>query len=202
MLDRLRYENIPLSYYQGDDVVKICRELIGMVLFHQSAEGLVGGRIVETEAYNGRTDKASHAYHRRTKRTEVMYEQGGCAYIYLCYGIHHLFNIVTNVEGYADAVLIRAIEPMFGIDLMRARTGKGERTAKLASGPGLVGKSMGFRKSQTGQLLNDKIWIGKEKNGKVANVEISKRIGVDYAEEDADLPWRFMLKGSGFVSRK
>ena len=202
MFDQSRYEIMPLSFYQGDDVVKISRELIGMVLFHQSADGIVGGRIVETEAYNGRTDQACHAYHRQTKRTEVMYQSGGRAYIYLCYGIHRLFNIVTNVKGKADAVLIRAIEPMVGMDLMRTRTGKTVKELRLASGPGAVGKALNFRLEQTGVLLNDKIWVGMELNNKTTEIVAEKRIGVDYAGEDANLPWRFMLKRSLFVSRK
>jgi len=202
MFEQSAYETIPLSFYQGDDVVKISRELIGAVLFHDTQEGLVGGRIVETEAYNGRTDKACHAYHRRTKRTEVMYASGGRAYIYLCYGIHRLFNIVTNVEGKADAVLIRAIEPLVGLDLMRLRTGKEKKEFRLASGPGVVGKAFGFSTQQTSTGLDDSIWLEREKNTEAVEVVVAKRIGVDYAEEHAELMWRFMLKGSKFVSRK
>lgn len=200
MFDKSLYESIPLSFYHGDDVVKISRELIGAVLFYQSTDGIVGGRIVETEAYNGRTDKACHAFHKRTKRTEVMYHVGGCAYIYLCYGIHRLFNIVTNVEGKADAVLIRAVEPLIGIQLMRERTGKNKEVKRLASGPGVLGKAFNFEVDQTGMKLNDKIWLEKEKKGREVEVVVSKRIGVDYAGEDADLPWRFLMKDSRYVS--
>ena len=198
MFHQSAYESIPLSFYQGDDVVKISKELIGTVLFHESTGGVVGGRIVETEAYNGRTDRACHAYRKRTKRTEIMYQPGGRAYIYLCYGIHRLFNIVTNERDKADAVLIRAIEPLIGLDIMKERTGKKER---FASGPGLVGKALNFQTNQTGQKMNRAIWLGR-KEGETFEVESSKRIGVDYAGEDAHLLWRFMLKGSPYVSRK
>jgi len=202
MFDQSAYETIPLSFYQGDDVVKISQELIGTVLFHDTQEGLVGGRIVETEAYNGRTDKACHAYHRRTKRTEVMYQSGGCVYIYLCYGIHRLFNIVTNAEKMADAVLIRAIEPLVGLDLMRLRTQKSMNEERLASGPGVIGKAFGFGTAQTGAMLDGTIWLGREKSSESFEIEARKRVGVDYAGEDADLPWRFVLNGSRFISKK
>ncbi len=202
MLEQLGYENIPISFYQQDDVVNISREIIGTILFHDSKDGLVGGRIVETEAYNGRMDKACHAYQRRTRRTEVIYRAGGCAYIYLCYGIHRLFNIVTNRIGMADAVLIRAVEPLFGLDLMRKRIEKSKETARMASGPGLVGKTYGFRIEQTGESLVDNIWLGRETGINLVEVEVAKRIGVNYAGEDANLPWRFKMKGNNFVSKK
>ncbi|MEQ9231658.1 MAG: DNA-3-methyladenine glycosylase, partial [Cyclobacteriaceae bacterium] len=162
MFQTSEYEIIPLSFYQRSDVVQISKELVGLYLFHQSIDGLVVGRIVETEAYNGRTDRACHAFHKRTNRTEVMYEMGGRAYVYLCYGIHNLFNVVTNEEGMADAVLIKALEPVEGMDIMRTRTNKKTTEARLASGPGLVGKAMAFNTNQTGELLNDKIWVGRK----------------------------------------
>ncbi len=202
MFQTTEYEIIPLSFYQRSDVVQISKELIGLYLFHQSVDGLVVGRIVETEAYNGRTDRACHAYHKRTKRTEVMYEHGGKAYVYLCYGIHCLFNIVTNAEGMADAVLIRALEPIEGMDIMRIRTNKKITEERLASGPGLVGKAMGFSTQQSGHLLNDVIWISKRLDERNVTLISAKRIGVDYAGEDANLPWRFYEKGNRFVSRQ
>ena len=112
------YVKIPKSFYQREDVVKIAQELLGKYIFTQVDGKVTAGMIVETEAYNGRNDKACHAFLKRTKRTEVMYQPGGLAYIYLCYGIHHLFNIVTNRSGLADAVLIRAVEPAFGLQTM------------------------------------------------------------------------------------
>lgn len=202
MFQDSEYENIPLSFYQGDDVVEISRLLVGKYLFHQNNEGLTGGRIVETEAYNGRSDRACHAYHKRTPRTEVMYQLGGRAYVYLCYGMHHLFNIVTNRGGFADAVLIRALEPIEGIEIMRDRTNKRKGESKLASGPGLVGKAMGFTVDQTGTNLDGDIWVARRKSDKEVEIAARERIGVDYAGEDAKLPWRFIEVGNDFVSKK
>lgn len=202
MFQTSEYEIIPLSFYQRSDVVQISKELVGLYLFHQSIDGLVVGRIVETEAYNGRMDRACHAFQKRTNRTEVMYELGGRAYVYLCYGIHNLFNVVTNEEGMADAVLIRALEPIEGWDIMRTRTNKKTTEARLASGPGLVGKAMDFNTKQTGELLNDKIWVGRKLVDARREIVSAKRIGVDYAGEDANLMWRFYEKGNRFVSRQ
>ncbi len=131
-----------------------------------------------------------------------MYEMGGRAYVYLCYGIHNLFNVVTNEEGMADAVLIRALEPIEGWDIMRTRTNKKTTEARLASGPGLVGKAMAFNTNQTGELLNDKIWVGRKLVDARREIVSAKRIGVDYAGEDANLMWRFYEKGNRFVSRQ
>jgi len=202
MLDTSTYEIIPFSFYQREDVVEIAKEMVGLYLFHASADGLTGGRIVETEAYNGRMDKACHAFHRRTPRTEVMYQSGGRAYVYLCYGIFHLFNVVTNTEGNADAVLIRALEPVVGLDLMRHRTGKKESDRRLASGPGLVGKAMGFHARQSGMLLGENVQLARKWEVEPFELESARRIGVEYAGEDALLPWRFMMKENPYVSTK
>tara|TARA_Y100001980_G_C14556900_1_gene352839 strand:+ start:23057 stop:23674 length:618 start_codon:yes stop_codon:yes gene_type:complete len=195
------YVKIPKSFYEREDVVKIARELLGKYLFTSIDGILTGGKIVETEAYNGRTDKASHAYKKRTNRTEVMYQNGGIAYVYLCYGIHHLFNIVTNRSGLADAVLVRAVEPIFGIDRMVERYG-GVRT-KVSNGPGKLSKALGINTGLNGtDLSGDKIFIAthiKEKSPKIA---VDTRIGVDYAEEDALLPWRFYVEENGWVSKQ
>ena len=202
MLNSSTYEIVPLSFFRQDDVVQIAKEMIGMYLIHETQEGLVGGRIVETEAYCGATDRACHAFKKRTPRTEVMYGDGGTVYIYLCYGIYHLFNVVTNNEGYADAVLIRAIEPIWGLDLMRFRTAKRMEDVKLASGPGVLGRAMAFNRNQSGEALGQAIRIVKDKEGADAMVVSRKRIGVDYAGEDALLPWRFILKDNAYVSKK
>ncbi len=201
MFQKVGYEFIPLSFYQGDDVVEIAQALIGTYLFHDTKAGLIGGKIIETEAYNGRNDRACHAFQKRTPRTEVMYQSGGRAYIYLCYGIHRLFNIVTNVDGQADAVLIRALEPMEGTDIMRANTGKSEKDKRLASGPGLVGKAMGFKLNQSGDELDGAIWLGRREENHPEIISTT-RVGVDYAGEDAKLPWRFYENGNEYVSKK
>lgn len=194
------YEKLPKAFYQRPNVVKIAQELLGKVLFTQIDGVITGGRIVETEAYNGREDKACHAYHRRTPRTEVMYESGGLAYVYLCYGIHHLFNVVTNKAGLADAVLIRAIEPIVGLTSMRER--RGVSTTKITSGPGVLSKALGIQRTMTGtDLLGDEIWISRPLEKSTFEIVTDVRVGVDYAEEHALLPWRFYVDGNSYVSR-
>src|SRR5437764_4054017 len=146
-------EKLPLAFYLRDDVVKIARELIGKVLVTNWKKEFTSGRIVETEAYAGEIDRASHAFRGKTPRTEVMFEQGGTAYVYLCYGIHQMFNIVTNKKGVPHAILIRGVEPMEGIPVMLKRTGKKMMDETLGKGPGNVGKAFGFHTSQCGTLL-------------------------------------------------
>src|SRR3954468_10296694 len=148
------YEILPRSFYDRQDVTLIARELVGKILMTRFDNVITAGRIVETEAYNGAVDKASHAYgNRRTNRTEVMFGKAGTAYVYLCYGIHQMFNIVTNKEGTPHAILIRAVEPLQGIDLMLERTGKKKLDETLTRGPGNVGRAFGFHTSQCGLLL-------------------------------------------------
>ncbi|HEX4374213.1 MAG TPA: DNA-3-methyladenine glycosylase [Puia sp.] len=193
------------SFYNRNDVLKIAKELLGKILVTKFDGQLTSGRIVETEAYRGEVDKASHAYGgRRTKRTEIMYGEAGKAYVYLCYGIHHLFNVVTNKKNIPHAILIRAIEPLDGIDIMLNRTRKIKLDLSLTRGPGNVSKALGLLSQHTGKnLLNDEVFIaddGFKLNKK--EIEITKRIGVDYAEEDALLPYRFSVKGNKYVSGK
>jgi DNA-3-methyladenine glycosylase len=202
MLSSSLYETVPLSFFQRENVVQIARELVGLYLIQESEDGIVGGKIVETEAYCGAMDRACHAFGKKTPRTEVMYGVGGTVYVYLCYGMYHLFNIVTNQPEFADAVLIRAIEPVWGMDVMRKRTGKGPEIKKIASGPGLVGKAMNFHRNQTGLVLGDAIQVLKRRESVAPEVDARQRIGVEYAGEDSKLPWRFILKGNPFVSKK
>ena len=195
---------LPDNFYRRDDVVQISRELLGKVLCTE-IEGsvLTAGVITETEAYRGRDDKACHAHGKRTSRTEIMYHDGGKAYVYLCYGIHHLFNIVTNTEGIADAILIRAIKPVEGFDLMLERRDKEKVTPQLTAGPGRLSQSLGITTDYYGLDLTDKnsIWIEDRGHAVSQNdIESSPRIGVDYAGEDAKRPWRFFLKDSKWVS--
>lgn len=191
------------TYFENPDVVFLAKDLIGKQVTTQ-IDGLVtSGIITETEAYAGQGDKACHAHLGRfTKRTKVMYESGGIAYVYLCYGIHHLFNIVTNTRGNADAVLIRAIEPTLGIGIMQERRGKSKVDKTLTSGPGNVTKALGITKIQNGSsVVGEDIWI-QDIGKKFSNIVEATRIGIDYAEEDAELPWRFYDKNSKFVSVK
>jgi len=182
------------AFYTRKDVVEISKELLGKVLCTRIDGLLTEAVIVETEAYVGVTDKASHAYNgRRTKRTEVMFWQGGHAYIYLCYGIYSLFNVVTNTEGTPHAVLIRGAVPLTGIDTMLQRTGKQKVDKNFLIGPGKLAKALGLHFSLTGTPLNgDLMWI--EDRGIIVpenTINATPRIGIDYAGEDALLPYRF-----------
>jgi DNA-3-methyladenine glycosylase len=193
------------EFYERNEVVTIAQELLGKVLVTNFKEELTAARIVETEAYNGALDKASHAYNnRRTNRTEVMFGNGGKAYVYLCYGIHHLFNVVTNVQGTPHAVLIRAVEPIAGIASMLARTGKLKFGYDLTRGPGNVSKALGIQTAHTGlNLLHNEIFIADDGKGiESAAMVATPRIGVDYAAEDALLPYRFIVIGNPYVSGK
>lgn len=196
---------LPESFYTRKDVLKIAKELLGKVLVTHFDGILTSGIITETEAYAGISDKASHAYGgRRTKRTDIMFWQGGVAYVYLCYGIHHLFNVVTNKADVPHAVLIRAIEPLEGIEQMLKRRGKHKLTPTLTAGPGALSGSLGIYTAHTGKLLHGEDSIAIEDRGiniKPGDIIASKRIGVDYAKEDALLPYRFYIKGNKFVSK-
>lgn len=187
------------SYFVGNNVVLIARNLLGKYAFTFKDGQLSGGIISEVEAYNGIQDKASHAFGgRRTQRNEMMYHTGGVIYMYLCYGIHSMLNFVTNVEGVPDAVLIRGIIPTHGEELMLRRTGKTQMNINLGSGPGKVSKILGLSVADNGlSLMSDTIWV--EDRGLLIpdrQVEISPRIGVDYAGADACLPYRFALKNA------
>jgi DNA-3-methyladenine glycosylase len=185
------------SFYQRDDVVGIARELLGKYLFTKFNNQLTGGIITETEAYIALTDRASHSFGgRRTARNEHMYAGPGTAYVYICYGMHHLFNVVTNKKEIPDAVLIRAIHPTHGIKTMLKRRGMEEVKKNLSGGPGTVGVALGINKIHSGlDLLADKIWI-EDRNYVVdpAKIIVSKRIGVEGAGEAAHYPFRFVLK--------
>lgn len=191
------------AFYHRADVVKIARELIGKVLVTNFTNQLTTGRIVETEAYEGATDRASHAWNnRRTARTEVMFGEGGAAYVYLCYGIHQMFNVVTNRKEIPHAILIRALEPISGIDVMLHRTGKKQADYTLTRGPGNVAKAMGLFTHHNGiNLQQNDLFIASD-GFPVARKDIisTKRIGVDYAGQDAHLPYRFILKNNPYVS--
>lgn len=193
---------LDMEFYQRKDVVKISRELLGKVLVTRLEGKTTSGIIVETEAYSWR-ERGSHAFGAKlTPRTSVMFREGGHAYVYLCYGMHHLFNVVTNREGIAEAVLIRALEPLEGIAEMVSRRGEKVKLNQLTSGPGKLTKSMGIDRSLNGKLLSDgEIWIEDRKNVPASQVVRGRRIGIDYAGKDALLPWRFTVKGNPWVSR-
>lgn len=191
------------SFYQRKDVVKIARELLGKVLFTNVNGMVTAGMIVETEAYSWK-EKGCHAYgSKKTQRNAVMFEKGGFTYVYLCYGMHHLFNIVTNEPGVAEAVLIRAVQPVQGLDEMLLRRGKLKNKLHLTSGPGKLTKALGIDRKLNGKfLLGDEVWV-EDLQTKISprNIVASPRIGIDYAGEDALLPWRFTVKGNEWVSK-
>jgi DNA-3-methyladenine glycosylase len=195
---------VPHSFYLGSDVVSISKALLGKYLFTSINGLLTGGYIVETEAYNGIVDKASHAFgNRRTPRTETMYREGGIAYIYLCYGIHEMLNVVTSAEGQPRAILIRAIEPTTGVDIMLARKNMTALKPNITAGPGSVAKALGIdRKLNAISLQSDVLWI-EDKGLSFSDDQIAAvpRIGVAYAQEDALLPYRFYVKGNIYVSK-
>ncbi len=195
---------LPKSFYLREDVVGIARELLGKVLVTNIDGQTTSGMIVETEAYAGVNDKASHAYGgRRTKRTEIMYHEGGVAYVYLCYGIHHLFNVVTNIKDVPHAVLIRAIEPLDNIPFMIQRRRKSKLDTTLTAGPGAMSQALGIKTSHTGLSLNSSSIYIEDKGLIVndSNIEERSRVGVAYAKEDALLPYRFSIRGNKYVSK-
>ncbi len=187
------------SFYLQDDVVSVAKQLLGKVLFTHFDGHLTAGVITETEAYRGHIDRASHAYGgRRTARNEPMYGMGGHSYVYLCYGIHHLFNVVTNQPGTPHAVLVRAVHPYMGIEKMAERRAPAKPTT---GGPGTLSQALGIRTHHTGlDLCGEMIWI--EDHGirfPGPSLQIGPRIGVDYAGEDALLPYRFVIPPSQLI---
>jgi DNA-3-methyladenine glycosylase len=198
-------KKLTLDFYKRTNVLQIAQELLGKILVTNQDGIVTSGRIVEVEAYNGIVDKASHAFgERRTNRNEIMYAEGGVAYVYLCYGIHYLFNVVTHTKEIPHAILIRALEPIKGIDTMLNRIGKKKIDNTLTRGPGNLSKALGITALQTGvSLLGKKLFIGDDGFEYTQNeIAASPRIGVDYAGNDALLPYRFFIKGNPFVSGK
>jgi DNA-3-methyladenine glycosylase len=191
------------SFYSRADVTRVARSLLGKVLCTKIDGQRTCGIIVETEAYSHQ-EKGCHAYNNRmTARNEAMFKAGGSAYVYLCYGIHFLFNVVTNEKGIGDAVLVRALEPLEGVDVMMQRMNV-ENPARITSGPGKLSRAMGIDRRLNGKLLDgDEVWI--EDNGRKLSSRViatGTRIGIDYAGKDAELPWRFMIRENPWVSRK
>lgn len=194
---------LPLTYYLSDDVPSLAKSLLGKYLITNINGVMTGGMITETEAYEGVTDRASHAYGGlRSKRTEVMYATGGRSYVYLCYGIHYLFNIVTNQKEVPHAVLVRGIFPVIGIEEMMIRTGKSKAGYALTNGPGKLSKALGITLRLNGVILNgQEIWI--EDRGieyKDIDITTTHRVGVDYAGPDALLPYRFILDYRKYIA--
>jgi DNA-3-methyladenine glycosylase len=194
---------LPSTFYRRDDVCLVARELLGKII-HTEINGKVStARIVETEAYSER-ERGCHAYQgKRTPRTEVFFEPGGLSYVYICYGIHRMFNIVTNEAGTADAVLIRAVEPLSGLEHMMERRGIAKNGKVLTGGPGRVAQAMGIGMEHNGipldappiKILDDGFDLGG------IEVQTGPRIGMNFPGPDAVLPWRYWVGGNRWVSR-
>ncbi len=194
---------LPRSFYTRSNVVIVARELLGKLLVVPGAGGeRVSGRIVETEAYRGPRDRAAHSYGgRRTKRTEPMYAIGGTAYVFFVYGMYYQFNVVTNAAETPHAILIRAVEPVEGIEIMRERR-RGHPDRNLTKGPGKLCIAMGIDRSLDGaDLLGTQVWLEAGQAVRRSQIVSGPRIGIDYAEEWVDKPWRFWIKDNQFVSR-
>lgn len=202
----MKFQILKRDFYTRADTLRVARELLGKRLVVPSADGArVSGRVVEVEAYLGAEDRAAHSYGgRRTRRTETMFGVGGTAYVFFVYGIHHQFNVVTGPEGQPHAVLVRAVEPEEGVELMKERRPV-RKERELTSGPGKLCRALGLDLSFDGEDLTrgGRAWL-EETGVKLRPDEIASgpRIGVAYAAEDALKPWRFWVAGNEYVSRK
>lgn len=200
-------KRLPRSYYQSTEVTQLAKDLLGKFLVTEIDGHYCSGIIIETEAYRGPDDRACHAYNnRRTPRTEVMYESGGVAYIYICYGMHHLMNVVTGPKDNAHAVLIRALEPADGIEVMALRRGMRNSDARMTKGPGALSLALGLTSVLSGTSLNSiasPVWI-EDRGIHFPDHDICSgpRIGVESAGEAALWPWRFFVKGNKYVSAR
>lgn len=191
------------DFYTRANVLTISRELLGKLLVVPDERGQrVSGKIVEVEAYRGPEDRASHAYGgRRTKRTETMYQAGGIAYVYFVYGMYNQFNVVTNIQDIPHAILVRALEPVEGIETMRVRR-HSHPDRNLTNGPGKLCVAMGIdRELNAADLLGKKVWLEEFERVSRSKIATGPRIGIDYAEEWIEKAWRFWIKGNQFVSR-
>ena len=196
-------KKLPIQFYKRADVILIARELIGKIIVTNVNGQITSGRIVETEAYIGLTDRASHSYGgKRTARNEHMYAEAGTVYVYICYGMHHLFNVVCNKKDIPDAVLIRAVEPLSGIDIMLERSGKIRPGSSITKGPGNAAKALGISKNHSGiSVLQDQIYIADDGYIVEQNcIGISSRIGIGNTGDAVLKPYRFYVKGNRFVS--
>lgn len=195
---------LPLEFYTRSNVLTVARELLGKLLVVPTTNRKrVSGMIVEVEAYKGPEDRASHAYGgRRTKRTETMYHLGGAAYVYFVYGMYHQFNVVSSVLDIPHAILVRALQPIEGIEVMRKRRHT-HADHKLTNGPGKLCIALGIdRKLDRADLLGNQVWLEEFETIKPGRIARGPRIGIDYAEEWVEKPWRFWIRDNSYVSRK
>lgn len=190
------------TFYDRDSLI-VAKDLLGKILVHESPQGTTSGKIVEAEAYRGLLDKAAHSYHGvPTARTRIMFGPGGHAYIYLIYGMYYCLNIVTGAAGIPQAVLLRALEPLAGIDLMQERR-KSAKIINLCSGPGKLCQAMGITKEHYGaDLLGSRLYLTEGEQMEECRIAATPRVNIDYAEEAVPYPWRFIVKGSRYLSVK
>jgi DNA-3-methyladenine glycosylase len=191
------------DFFTRPDTLRIARELLGKLLVvPDSGGGRVSGMIVETEAYLGEIDKAAHSYGgRRTARNEITYAEGGHVYVFFVYGMYYQLNLVTGLTGHPHVVLIRALEPVDGIEIMRERRGEMKDT-NLTSGPGKLCIALDITRDLNGEdLMGDRIWVEEYRSFKKTEIASGPRVGIDYAEEFIELPWRFWVKDNRFVSK-
>lgn len=192
---------LPRDFYLRS-AVEAAPELLGKKLVHKTENGICSGMIVEVEAYSGAEDKGAHSYgNRRTPRTEIMFGEGGFSYVYSIYGMYYCFNVVVNRADKPECVFIRAVEPIDGIELMKARRSR-ENITDLCSGPGKLCAALGITKECYGlDLLGSELYIEEFKKIPKSQIRVSPRINIDYAEECADYYWRFFIGGNKFVSK-
>jgi DNA-3-methyladenine glycosylase len=196
-------KKLPREFYTRADVLEVARDLLGKKLVVPGKNGArVAGIIVETEAYRGPEDRASHAYNRRrTNRTETMYGIGGTAYVYFVYGMYNQFNVVTNVADTPHAILVRAVEPSEGLNIMRRRR-QGRSEYELTSGPGRLCLAMRIdRTLDKADLLGGRVWIEEAASISPRQIARGPRVGIDYAEAWIAKPWRFWVRDNPFVSK-
>jgi DNA-3-methyladenine glycosylase len=192
------------KFFTRRDTLRVASDLLGKLLVVPDGKGRrVSGMIVETEAYLGEIDKAAHSYGgRRTARNEITYAEGGHVYVFFVYGMYYQLNLVTGREGHPHVVLIRGVEPVEGIEIMRKRRGAMKDT-NLTSGPGKLCIALNITRELNGEdLMGDRIWVEEHRKIKKPEIASGPRVGIDYAGEFVDVPWRFWLKGNPYVSKR
>ncbi len=196
-------KRLPRGFYLREDTISIANELLGKLIVVPDNGRRVSGMIVETEAYLGEVDRAAHSYAgRRTPRNEVTYGKGGHAYVFFIYGMYYQLNVVTGPADHPHVVLIRAVEPVEGIEIMRERRGA-MKDRNLTSGPGKLCIALNINRDLNGEDLRGKqIWLEDHRSFTSDQIAVGKRIGIDYAGEDAEKPWRFWVKDNAYISRK
>lgn len=200
-----KHKKLPREFYNRD-AHAVARDLLGKVMVRKTSEGVVKGRIMEVEVYKGTEESMDHACHafpmKRTNRTEMMFGEAGHAYIYLIYGMYCCINIVCNEENVPECVLIRALEPMDGVELMRERR-KQEKMTALCSGPGKLCQALALTREENGMdLCGEEFYVEEDEGHEDFEITASKRINIDYAKEAVDFTWRYTIKGSTFLSVK